>query len=159
MKYRDLIQFEPITSVIKLVETDKKTVQEQIVSSYVFSAKMVEDLPVIISKNLSTVDGSGQEQKGIQVVGSYGTGKSHLMALVAAIAEDASLLPLLHNDAIKTSFGSFAGKYTVLRFEVGTDKAFKDILFPSWKGFLRRTRFPSSLILNRTLPGRNSLRI
>lgn len=136
MKYRELIQFEPITSVIKLVETDKKSVQEGIVSSFVFSKNMVELLPTIFTQNLVFERTDSQEQKGIQVVGSYGTGKSHLMALVAAIAEDESLLPLIHEESIKSSFSSFAGKYKILRFEVGTDKPFKDILFSQIERFL-----------------------
>ena len=136
MKYRELIQFEPITSVIKLVETDKKSVQEGIVSSFVFSKNMVELLPTIFTQNLVFERNDSQEQKGIQVVGSYGTGKSHLMALVAAIAEDDTLLPLIHDESIKSSFSSFAGRYKILRFEVGTDKPFKDILFAQIERFL-----------------------
>jgi len=136
MKYRELIQFEPITSVIKLVETERRSIQESIVSSYVFSKKMTELLPINLVKNLNVAGNSGEEQKGIQVVGSYGTGKSHLMALFAAIAEDATLLPLVQNDSMRSSFECFAGKYLVLRFEVGTDRAFKDILFSQLERFL-----------------------
>ena len=44
MKYKELIHFDPITSVIKLVETDKRSVAENIVRTYVFSEKIAEDL-------------------------------------------------------------------------------------------------------------------
>ncbi len=93
MKYKELSQFDPITSVIKLVETDKRSVAENIVRTYVFSQKIAEDLEEVILKNLDP--DPKQETLGIQVVGSYGTGKSHLMALVAAIAEDSDLVQYL----------------------------------------------------------------
>ena len=40
---------------------------------------------------------STQETRGIQVVGNYGTGKSHLMSLFSIIAEDAHYLDFLNN--------------------------------------------------------------
>ncbi len=144
MKYKEVIQFEPITSVIKLVETEERSVQESIVSTYVFSQKMTELLPLTMVKNLDTTEHmrETEEKKGIQVVGSYGTGKSHLMALFAAIAEDASLLPLLKNEVMKEVFGCFAGKYLVLRFEAGTDRPLKDILFSQLERFLAKQSVP-----------------
>lgn len=136
MKYEELIQFEPITSVIKLVTTDTRKVQEGLVKSFVFSHKMLDIMPVYVTKNLHPNPDSGVEQKGVQVVGSYGTGKSHLMALVGAIAEDASLLDLIQEDAIRQSFSVFAGHYKVLRFEVGVDRPFRDVLFGKLEQFL-----------------------
>jgi len=77
MKYKELIHFDPIESVVKLVETEKPSAAEQIVKTYVFSGKISEDLQAVILNNLDPEP--RQETKGIQVVGSYGTGKSHLM--------------------------------------------------------------------------------
>ena len=85
MKYRDLIQFGPITSVVKLVTSSETEVAESLVKQYVFSQKIKEDIREIIVKNLSVAP-SG-ETLGIQIVGSYGTGKSHLMAVISSIAE------------------------------------------------------------------------
>lgn len=137
MKYQDLIQFEPITSVIKLVTTDARSVQEGLVKSYVFSRKMLEVMPQLIGKNLDTNPVLGTEQKGLQIVGSYGTGKSHMMAIVGAIAEDATLLDLIHEEPIVESFKSFAGQYKVLRFEVGVNQPLKDVLFGKLVQYLK----------------------
>lgn len=52
MKYKDLIHFDPIESVVKLVETEKPSAAEQIVKTYVFSGKISEDLQVVILNNL-----------------------------------------------------------------------------------------------------------
>ncbi len=136
MKYNDLIHFDPITSIIKLVETDKKSVAESIVKTYVFSKKIEEDIKEVILKNLDP--NPKHETKGIQVVGSYGTGKSHLMALIAAIAENQDLLPLLGEKGLQESFSLIAGHYKVLRFEIGTDKPLKDIVFAQIERYLEK---------------------
>jgi DNA replication protein DnaC len=92
----------------------------------------------VIIKNL--VPNPTYETKGIQIVGSYGTGKSHLMSLVSAIAENADLLKHLASDDIKQSFQKISGKYKVLRFEIGTDKPLKDIVFAQLERYLSKQK-------------------
>lgn len=133
MKYKDLIQFEPITSVVKLTDAGEQSEAERLVKTFVFSKKIKEDLEAVVINNLSP-DSPG-EKKGIQIVGSYGTGKSHIMSLVSVIAENGEFVKLLSNDEIKDSFTKIAGKYKVLRFEVGTDKPLKDIVFAQIERF------------------------
>lgn len=138
MQYKELIQFEPITTVVKLVNASELSVAENLVKTFVFSKKMQEDLREIIIKNLVTEP--TYETKGIQVVGSYGTGKSHLMSLVSAIAENADLIRLIQNEDLKKVFQPIAGKYKVLRFEIGTDKPLKDIVFAQIERFLKQEK-------------------
>jgi hypothetical protein len=134
MKYNDLIHFEPITSVIKLVTSGEKQVAENLVKTFVFSKKIKEDIQEVIIKNL--VLDPGYETKGIQIVGSYGTGKSHLMALVSGIAEFADLVEYLQDEQLKDAFKKIAGKYRVLRFEIGADTPLKEIVFAQIGRFL-----------------------
>ncbi|MCX6272563.1 MAG: DUF6079 family protein, partial [Bacteroidetes bacterium] len=115
MQYKELIQFEPITTVVKLVTAGEQSIAESLVKTFVFSKKMQEDLREVIIKNLVTEP--SYETKGIQIVGSYGTGKSHLMSLVSAIAENADLVKHIQNEDLKKNFNGIAGKYKVLRFE------------------------------------------
>lgn len=136
MQYKQLIQFEPITTVVKLVNASELSVAENLVRTFVFSKKMEEDIREIIIKNLAPEP--DYETKGIQVVGSYGTGKSHLMALVSAIAENPDLLMYIQNEDLKKDFKSIAGKYKVLRFEIGTDKPLKDIVFSQIERYLKK---------------------
>ena len=136
MLYKELIQFEPITSVVQLVKASEIPIAENLVKTFVFSKKMQEDLREIIIKNL-LLDTS-YETKGIQIVGSYGTGKSHLMSLVSAIAENSDLVKYIQNDELKKIFGGIAGKYKVLRFEIGTDKPLKDIVFAQIERYLNK---------------------
>lgn len=135
MNYKDLIQFEPITSVVKLVDTEQTAKAQELVKSYVFSTKIKEDLKAVILRNL--IPGPDYETKGIQIVGSYGTGKSHLMSLVSALADNAELLTLLNEPTLNQAFAPIAGKYKVLRFEVGTDQPLKDIMFAQLERFLQ----------------------
>lgn len=131
MKYSELIHFEPITTVVKLVNAGPKEVK-----TFVFSKKIREDLIEVVIKNLTP--GSKKEKKGIQIVGSYGTGKSHLMGLVSVIAENEDSLDFLTDKEIKDSFKKIAGKYKVLRFEIGTDRPLKDIVFSQLERFLKK---------------------
>jgi hypothetical protein len=136
MLYKELIQFEPITTVVKLVNSGDLSVAQNLVKTFVFSKKMEEDLREIVIKNL--VCEPTYETKGIQIVGSYGTGKSHLMSLISAIAENSDLLGLLQNQDVKNDFSGIAGKYKVLRFEIGTDKPLKDIVFAQIERHLKK---------------------
>ncbi len=53
MKYRDLIQFEPVTEVIQLRWADEKARAEKLVSTYVISDRMAD---VILSRIVPAVD-------------------------------------------------------------------------------------------------------
>jgi len=84
MKYRDLIQFEAVTEVIQLLAANQKERATQLVSTYVISDRMAD---VILHRILPAIrledDAVG---RGLFIVGNYGTGKSHLMADISAIA-------------------------------------------------------------------------
>jgi hypothetical protein len=136
MQYKELIQFEPITSVVKLVNAGDSAVAENLVKTFVFSDKIQEDLREVIIKNLVTEP--TYETKGMQVVGSIGTGKSHLMSLVSVIAENADLIQFLQDDQLKKEFQPIGRKYKVLRFEIGTDKPLKDIVFAQIERYLKK---------------------
>jgi len=136
MNYKDLIQFESITSVVKLVDSEQSDKAQELIKSYVFSIKIKEDLQAVILRNLKP--DADYETKGIQIVGSYGTGKSHLMSLVSAIADNADLLNLLPDASLQQAFNAIAGRYKVLRFEVGTDRPLKDIVFAQLERFLQK---------------------
>jgi energy-coupling factor transporter ATP-binding protein EcfA2 len=57
--------------------------------------------------------------KGILIVGNYGTGKSHLMSVISSIAKDADNLQYLQNKTFAKDVECIAGKFEVLRIEIG----------------------------------------
>ena len=127
MKYGDLIQFDPIETVIQLRDADKMSEAKQLVSTYVISDEMAEKLTTIVFPQLQFERPA--DNKGILVVGNYGTGKSHLMSVISAIAEHASLTTSLETPKVSDSAASIAGKFKVVRTEIGaTTMSLRDIL-------------------------------
>ena len=118
MKYSDLIQFDPIETVIVLRSADDKKKAEELVSSYVMSDAMAD---LVNSKIISQLQlDKVVDNKGVLNVGNYGTGKSHLMSLISAVASDADMLPLAQNAKFREDASCIAGKFEVLRIEIGS---------------------------------------
>lgn len=120
MKYSQLVQFDPIETVVKLKDADSKDEAERLVKTYVMSDSIANSLIGVVIPQLQL--GQVIDNKGIFIVGNYGTGKSHLMSVLSAIAEDATLLEYIMNDKFKEQAKSIAGKFEVLRFEIGASK-------------------------------------
>jgi hypothetical protein len=66
MRYSDLIQFDPIESVVQLRESDKKEKAQELVRSYVISKDMADRLTGIFFPNL-LLEGN-PDTKGVLVV-------------------------------------------------------------------------------------------
>jgi len=127
MKYEELIQFDPIESVVQLRDADKTRAAHQLVSTYVVSDEMAERMVSIVIPQLQFEQPI--DNKGILVVGNYGTGKSHLMSVVSSIAADASFLDSLNHEDVKAEGYKIAGKFKVIRTEIGaTTMSLRDIL-------------------------------
>ena len=95
MRYRDLIQFDPITSVIQVTDITDKSKASNLVKTYVMSDSMAENLRENMLRQLKleeTVD-----NKGVMLIGNYGTGKSHLMSVITAIAVNSENLQYCRN--------------------------------------------------------------
>lgn len=127
MKYGDLIQFDPIESVVQLRAADKSSNARDLVNTYVISKEMAERLIELVIPQLQF--DQPVDNKGILVVGNYGTGKSHLMSVVSSLAEDASLLEVLHHEGVAHASRQIAGRFKVIRTEIGaTTMSLRDIL-------------------------------
>jgi predicted ATPase len=127
MKYKDLIQFEPIESVIQLREADEVDDARRLVETFVISDRMAELLTQIVFRQLQF--DAPADNKGLLIVGNYGTGKSHLMALISAIAEHADLAAVVTNPAVATEADRIAGCFEVVRAEIGsTTMMLRDII-------------------------------
>lgn len=117
MKYSQLISFNPIEDVIQLVTAGNKDKAREYVKTYVMSDSMADGLqaPLIDQLQMDEV----VDNKGVLVVGNYGTGKSHLMSVISAIATDADNLQYLQNQKFAKQMEPIAGKFEVLRIEIG----------------------------------------
>lgn len=117
MKYGDLIQFEPIETVVQLRDADRESAARQLVSTYVVSDEMAEKLTAVLIPQIQFDQPA--DNKGFLVVGNYGTGKSHLMSVISAVAERAELVGALTNPGVADAARQIAGKFKVARTELG----------------------------------------
>lgn len=127
MKYGDLIQFDPIESVVQLRDAKRPGAAHALVSSYVLSDAMAERLIQLVIPQLQF--DRPADTRGLLVVGQYGTGKSHLMAVISSLAGDASLLEALNHAGVRSAASQIAGQFQVVRVEIGaTTRSLRDIL-------------------------------
>ncbi|WMW66936.1 DUF6079 family protein [Nitratidesulfovibrio liaohensis] len=127
MKYRELIQFDPIESVVQLRDADKSSAAHTLVNTYVISEEMAERLTQLVIPQMQFDQPT--DNKGLLVVGNYGTGKSHLMSVVSSLAADASLLEGLNHASVRDAASQIAGRFKVIRTEIGaTTMSLRDIL-------------------------------
>lgn len=128
MKYSDLISFNPIEDVIQLTTADDVSRAREYVKTYVMSDTMAQNLksPVLDQLQMDEV----VDNKGVLVVGNYGTGKSHLMSVISSIAKDVDNLQYLQNKTFAKEMECIAGKFEVLRIEIGgVTMSLREILF------------------------------
>ena len=64
MKYGDLIQFDPIESVVQLRDADKSSAAHQLVNTYVISEEMAERLTQLVIP-ADAVRSAGRQQRTV----------------------------------------------------------------------------------------------
>ena len=127
MKYNDLIEFDPIESVVQLRDADEAAAARQLVKTYVISEEMAEKLIGLVIPQLQFEQPT--DNKGLLVVGNYGTGKSHLMSVISGLAENPELAANLNNADVADAAGKIGGRFKVVRTEIGaTTMSLRDIL-------------------------------
>ena len=138
MRYGDLIQFEPIKSVVQLRDADDVTAARQLVETYVISDEMAEKLTHLVIPQLQF--DQPVDNKGLLVVGNYGTGKSHLMSVISVLAENPELVSGLDNGSVADAASRITGKFKVVRTEIGatTPCPCATLSWPSSKSIWRR---------------------
>ena len=127
MKYNELISFEPIESVVQLRDANREASARKHVSSYVISKEMCQRLSEVVIPHLQYH--KPHDNKGLLIVGNYGTGKSHLLSVLSSIAENAELLSLITDSTVREAAQQIAGQFKVIRLEIGsTEMPFREII-------------------------------
>jgi len=128
MKYGDLIQFEPLETVLQLRAANNQQAAANMVKTYVISDEMAERLVDLVFPQLQFEQ--PLDNKGVLIVGNYGTGKSHLMSVVSSIAEHEELLSHINHPAVLESGKAIAGKFKVIRTEISaaSEMSLRDIV-------------------------------
>ena len=136
MRYGDLIQFEPIESVIQLLSANRPDEANKLVSTYVISDDMAERIAKLMIPQLSFDE--AVDHNGILVVGNYGTGKSHLMSVLSLVAEDVAYLPLIQHAKVADAAEAITGKFKVHRIEISSRMSLRDIVTQQLELFLEK---------------------
>ncbi len=113
-KIKDLIDFEEIKDVID-IDSDIETSEDKknIVKDYIISDNLRDNLKVI-AENISK-----PTHKSIQIIGGYGSGKSHLLAWIVSLLENNELTDDISDDSVKESFQkSLTRDFAVVQFEL-----------------------------------------
>jgi hypothetical protein len=127
MRYAELIKFDPIESVVQLRDADVEKDARRLVETFVISKRMEEQLADLVFPQLQFAKPA--DNRGMMVVGNYGTGKSHLMAVISAVAENSELAKCMTNPAVADKAAMVAGRFKVIRAEIGsTTMSLRDIL-------------------------------
>ncbi len=127
LKYGDLIQFEPIESVIELRSSGEVATARQLVQTYVVSEEMAERLINLVVPQLQF--DKPIDNKALLVVGNYGTGKSHLMSVISVLAEHSDLANDLNDKKVAEAMSKICGRFKVVRTEIGsTTMSLREIL-------------------------------
>lgn len=147
MKYKELIKFTPIVDVIQLIDADEFVNAKELVETYVISERMKDNFVHKICPNLQFLKPS--DNKGLLIVGNYGTGKSHLMVFISSIAEYDKLDEKIHSKKMKKSIEEINNGFEVIRTELGaTTRNLRDNICAEIERGLEKLdinfKFPSS---------------
>lgn len=150
MKYSELINFDPIESVIELKQAGNAEKAKDLVRTYVMSDEMADKLDYGLLSQLQLDE--VVDNKGVLIVGNYGTGKSHLMSLISAVANNKDYLEYIKNRKFAQYIEPMAGRFEVLRIELGAvDNNLRDIIINEIENDLAQRgidyKFPDSSTL------------
>ena len=134
MKYSDFIQFDPIESVVQLNEAERNDQALRLVETFVISDRMGEQLSSVVFQQLQFQVPA--DNKGLLVVGNYGTGKSHQLAVISAVAEKAELAEKLTNPTVAKAAEQIAGQFVVIRAEINSSMPLRQFVLETFQDAL-----------------------
>lgn len=112
MKIKDLFNFEEVPQVIAIGKIQDIN---QIVDKFVISQNLEYDL----LEFLEYLKGNKPENNiSINVIGNYGTGKSHLLAFISLVLSRPELVDHIQNEKIRNGFKSLNRNFIVVKYEL-----------------------------------------
>lgn len=108
-KVRDLILFEEVKEVIAINAIEDP---REIVSKYVISENIRNKLIELMSQLRQN------KHKSINIIGDYGTGKSHLLAFISLVMQNKELRNLVQDEQVRKALESVDRQYVIVQFEL-----------------------------------------
>src|SRR5436309_12304242 len=98
---------------------------------------MAEQLCDIVIPNLQFE--TPADNKGVLIVGNYGTGKSHLLSLISGLAEHADLAKVVRDNGVAKDSKTISGKLKVIRLQVPSmKKSLRNIICGRLEDFMAK---------------------
>ena len=151
MKFSDIINFQPIESVIQIKDSNNESKATEYVKTFVISDRLSEGFSDLIIPQLQFDD--PLDNKGLMIIGNYGTGKSHMLSVISSLAEYSGMLNNLQNPDVAESCKKIDGKFIVFRLELGAvTQNLRGIICNELEKFLKlhniSYQFPTTNIAN-----------
>ena len=108
-KIRELINFEPIKEVIDI---DAISNNKEMVENYVISPSLEEHLVYVFQ------DLQKSTHKAPQIVGGYGSGKSHMLAFIISILKEPELVTYIQNERVREAAAGIQRDFVVIHWEL-----------------------------------------
>lgn len=124
MLIKDLFNFEDIQQVVAIGNIEN---EREMVEKFVISPNLKEDL----FEFLEYLKGQKPDRNtSIDVIGNYGTGKSHLLTFLSLILSNPEMVQYIQDEDLKQEFSKINREFLLVKYELpGQDKSFGDIFF------------------------------
>lgn len=120
MKYGDLVDVPtPLERVKQVRDSASEDAAASDVETFVISDRMAEQLRDTVVPQLRF--DTGGDHSGLLIVGTYGTGKTHLMSMIAGVCEFPDVLGNLRREDMQETFAPVSGRFKVIRFDIGAN--------------------------------------
>ncbi|GEM_PF-4115228 len=148
MRYSDWLQCEPLNEVTPLENLQDTTQVNPLVSSLVLSDDFADHLIKVAFPQLTP----GTGHQGLLIVGGKGTGKTHCMAVLSSLAENAHFRALLQPTQAAAHVLSWAGNFQVLRITLSkTTHSLQNLVLSRLQEYLNNLGLPTPSLENTSL--------
>jgi uncharacterized protein YfkK (UPF0435 family)/KaiC/GvpD/RAD55 family RecA-like ATPase len=123
MKIKDLFTFNLIQPVIKIMDISD---EKEMIENYVISKNLEEHLLYF----LKYLNGEKTDRNtSVNIIGNYGTGKSHFLAFLSLILSKPELRNSIQNPKIKNAFENLKREFLVVKYELGQNLPLTEIFY------------------------------
>lgn len=124
MYIKELFNFEDIQQVVAIGNIEN---EQEMVEKFVISPNLKEDL----LEFLEYLKGNKPEKNtSVDVIGNYGTGKSHLLTFLSLILSNPEMVQYIQDEDLKKEFDLIDKEFLVVKYELpGQDKSLESIFY------------------------------
>ena len=140
IKYRELIDYHPVGGSLRLRDVAHGGSRETIVAQYLIGSGMRGKLEQAMAR-LGLDDPAGG--RGILITGNYGSGKTHILSFLTALAGDALLAGQVKDHQIALQTKGIAGRFEVMALDLRREaRPLREVVFGALQAQWQRREWP-----------------